>query len=70
MRNVGSLDRLIRIVAGIVLVAAPLLLSASLFANPVAFWISLAVGVVLLGTAALSFCPIYAALGLRTRPRD
>jgi uncharacterized membrane protein len=69
MQNVGSLDRIIRAVLGIALIIAPLLLSASLFAAPWAFWLSIAVGVVLLGTAALSFCPIYAALGLRTRHR-
>lgn len=68
MQNVGSLDRIVRAVLGIVLIAAPLFFPA-LFAASWAFWLSIVVGVVLLGTAAFSFCPIYAALGLRTRNR-
>lgn len=69
MLNLGSPDRVIRTILGIILIAAPLLLSGSLFAASWAFWLSLAVGVILIATAAVGFCPIYAALGLRTRPR-
>jgi hypothetical protein len=69
MKNVGTIDRLIRAVVGILLIAAPLLWPVPLFAAAWAFWLSIAVGVVLLGTAAISFCPIYAALGMRTRAR-
>jgi len=70
MQNVGSIDRIIRAVLGLVLIIAPLALSGSLFANPLAFWISLVAGVVLLATSAISFCPLYAIFGLRTRPRS
>ena len=69
MQNLGALDRVVRVVLGIILIAAPLLLSGSYFAAAWAFWLSIAVGAVLLATAAVSFCPIYAALGLRTRAR-
>ena len=67
----GALDRVVRVILGIILIAAPLLLSGSLFAAAWAFWLSdcVAIGALLLATAAVSFCPIYAALGLRTRAR-
>ena len=69
MPNLGSLDRVIRAVLGVILIAAPWVLSGSLFAASWAFWGSIAVGLILLATAAISFCPIYAVLGLRSRPR-
>jgi hypothetical protein len=68
MTNVGSLDRTLRFALGAVLVAAPLIL-AEAFA-PLGAWrfAVVAAGVVLLGTAAFSFCPAYSLLGLRTCP--
>lgn len=65
MPNVGNIDRIIRAILGIVLVAVPF----------VAGWPTLGVvasvvaGAVLLGTAAFSFCPIYAVLGLSSKRR-
>ena len=59
--NVGSLDKIVRIVAGLVLVVIALLkLDGS------ATLIALAVGVVLIVTAVINFCPLYRILGLRT----
>ena len=59
--NVGSTDRLIRLVAGVVLVGA------GLFAVQGAMqWVLGILGVVLVATGSLRFCPIYAALGLST----
>jgi len=55
--NVGSADRIIRAIAGIVLLALTLTGSIGLWG-----WI----GVVPLVTAFLKFCPAYAFLGLRT----
>lgn len=53
--NIGKMDRIARIVLGIALVAATL-------SGAIGIWGWL--GVVLLGTAAVSFCPLYAALGI------
>ncbi|MFN4212110.1 MAG: DUF2892 domain-containing protein [Devosia sp.] len=64
--NVGTLDRIARLVIGAVLVLLPLLPGIALFANPLWFWASLVVGVVLIGTALVRFCPLYAILGLST----
>jgi hypothetical protein len=65
--NVGSTDRVVRIVVGLALVIAPFVSGLALFANPVAMWVSVIVGAVLLVTAAVGFCPLYRLLGLSTR---
>jgi hypothetical protein len=55
-KNVGLIDRLLRAALGIALIVWVLT------GGPVWAWI----GVVPLATAAVSFCPLYALLGLRT----
>lgn len=69
MRNVGSLDRIIRGLLGLALLVAPFVPALSSWFNPMGMWASIVVGVVLLATSVMSFCPIYFALGLRTRPK-
>jgi len=59
--NVGSIDRVVRVVLGLALVSTFFLLEGPLR------WLGL-VGVVLLLTAAFSFCPLYKMLGLNTSP--
>jgi hypothetical protein len=59
--NVGSIDRVLRIVVGVALLSMLVLVEGN------AKYIGLA-GLVLIGTAIFSFCPIYAVLGLKTRP--
>lgn len=65
--NVGTPDRIARIVVGAVLVLLPFLSGLALFANPVWLWASVIVGAVLIVTALVRFCPLYAILGLSTR---
>lgn len=67
MSNVGTLDRIVRLIMGALLAAAPFLTAFPLWANPIAFWASIIVGAVLIATSAFSFCPIYAALGLSSK---
>jgi hypothetical protein len=67
--NIGSVDRIIRALFGLVLVLAPFVRLA-LFAEPVWLWGSVVVGVVLIATASISFCPLYAPFGLSTRKPD
>ena len=63
MSNLGTLDRIARAIIGLVLIVAPF----------VAGWPTLVlvigaiVGIVLLVTAAVSFCPVYALLGLTSK---
>jgi len=60
--NVGTIDRVVRIVVGVLLIA---------FAIPVGFpstgwnWIGW-IGVVPIITAAVGYCPAYSVLGLST----
>ncbi|MEO8309558.1 MAG: DUF2892 domain-containing protein [Caldimonas sp.] len=58
--NVGNLDRLMRIVVGVVLLA----LTTSGVIGPWGY-----LGLVPLLTGIVAFCPLYAALGIRTTSR-
>jgi len=56
-KNVGSLDKNIRLVIGIVLIIAGFFSS---------LWLGL-VGIILIVTAIMNFCPIWAALKISTK---
>ncbi|MCB2205220.1 DUF2892 domain-containing protein [bacterium] len=58
--NVGSSDRIIRIAAGIILIALFFILDGGLR------YIGL-LGIVILLTAAFNYCPLYTVLGMSTR---
>ena len=63
--NVGSIDRVLRALIGFALIAFAFLGGLAPWG-----WMALlagAAGVILVGTAFMSWCPIYAALGLGTR---
>ena len=59
-KNVGSVDRIIRFILGIILVVLGLIYQTTLA------WIGLIVGVVLLTTAAMNFCPLYTVIKTST----
>ena len=58
-KNVGSIDRILRIVVGLGLISL-------VFVGPQTPWGW--VGIVLLLTAVISFCPLYTLIGIRTCP--
>jgi hypothetical protein len=65
--NIGSADRKLR-----AFVVAPVLVVAGLLVGP-AGWLAIvmyALAAVMLATSAVSFCPLYALLGLRTVPEQ
>ena len=62
-RNMGTADRGIRAVVGIVLLLVFFLAPP---ANPILYWGALVVGIMMLGTAALGWCPPYAIFGIKT----
>ena len=64
--NVGTLDRLLRLVLGVVLIALPFTTEFPLWQSPLAQYGVPAVGAVLALTAAVRFCPLYRLLGLNT----
>ncbi len=55
--NVGSVDRVLRVVAGLVIIGAGIAFRS---------WWGV-IGVILLATAAIGFCPLYTLLGVSTR---
>jgi hypothetical protein len=63
-KNVGGIDRLLRIVVGLALIAA-------FVAYPGASWRwLLLVGIVPLATGLMSSCPLYTLFGWSTCPRS
>ncbi len=64
--NVGSADRIIRIVLAIAFIG----LYATGTVTGTLGLVLLVLGVVFLGTALVRFCPLYALFGLRTCPAD
>jgi hypothetical protein len=55
--NIGGIDKILRIIAGLALIAWVLFAG-----GPVWAW----VGVVLLATGLINFCPVYTLLGINT----
>lgn len=58
-QNVGKTDKIVRIIAGLVLLSLLFVLEGS------ARWIGL-IGIVPLATAAMGFCPLYPLVGMNT----
>jgi hypothetical protein len=61
-KNESTLDRAIRLIAGIALIGLNL---AGILGGPVAIVAWVVAGILLL-TGAIGFCPLYALLGIRT----
>ena len=59
-QNVGGIDRILRIIAGIALLVWGFVLS-----DPMNYWG--AIGIVPLFTGLISWCPVYPILGLSTK---
>ena len=61
--NVGGIDKVLRIVAGIVLLALTFVLRSES-----GLWLWGLIGIVPLATALMGWCPFYPLLGLNTCP--
>ena len=59
MKNVGTIDRVLRIVVGLALISI-------VFIGPQTPWGW--IGVVPLATALIGYCPLYSLLGIKTCP--
>jgi len=64
VRNESNIDRIIRVVIGIVAIVAGAAIGG------VGLAVGVVVGLIMLVTATVGFCPIYSALGLSTAPKD
>jgi hypothetical protein len=61
IKNVGSMDRILRAILGVALLAF------ALFSGSAYAWLGY-VGIIPLITAAMSSCPLYSMLGMSTCP--
>ena len=59
MKNVGTIDRVLRIVVGLALISI-------VFIGPQTPWGW--IGVIPLATALIGYCPLYSVLGIKTCP--
>lgn len=64
--NLGNLDRLVRAILGALLILAPLLNTPGIWSSATFAYGSMAVGLILIATAAFRFCPLYRLLGIST----
>ncbi|MCB1508075.1 MAG: DUF2892 domain-containing protein [Hyphomicrobiaceae bacterium] len=64
--NVGTIDRILRAVIGVVLLLLAFASGLPLFDAPVVKYVAAAVGVVMLIVAATRICPFYSILGIKT----
>ena len=60
--NIGSTERMIRLIAGVVLVLLPFIADLTTACT----WVSMIVGLVLIATGVLRFCPAWAIFGINT----
>ncbi|MEI4234634.1 YgaP family membrane protein [Roseovarius sp. D22-M7] len=67
--NIGTIDRALRALLGLVLLVTALGGLAPVFDAGAVKWIAVAVGAVLLATAGMRICPLYTVLGIRTCKR-
>lgn len=65
-KNLGNFDRIFRAFLGVVLLAAPFVSGFAIFDSTAATAVSVIAGLVMLGTSAIKFCPLYRVFGLRT----
>ncbi len=65
--NVGSTDRMLRIIAGVILIVLPFIMA---FGTPILQYGLPIVGAVLVFTALVRFCPAYTLLGVNTCSRS
>lgn len=66
--NVGSADRIFRIILGLLLISVPFLVEGVTPASLTGIVIFVGAAIMIV-TAAVKFCPIYGLFGLRTRPK-
>ena len=63
VKNMGSIDRTVRLILGLVFIVVAVLQGGL-------FWILGALGVVFFATSAVSSCPLYLPFGLSTRKKS
>lgn len=67
--NIGNIDRVLRALIGVALLTVAFGGLVPALAAGAPKWIAVAVGLVMLATAGMRFCPLYRVVGIRTCPR-
>ncbi|MAY21128.1 MAG: hypothetical protein CL955_10970 [Erythrobacteraceae bacterium] len=67
--NVGSADRMIRLILGVIFAAIPFVVGSIEPASTLGIVSFVAAGIMVV-TATVKFCPIYGIFGLRTSPKS
>ena len=65
-KNEGTIDRIVRVIVGIVLIGAGIYLAAVADQKYMWGWLVAAVGLIPLVTGIIGFCPIYTILKIGT----
>lgn len=65
-KNIGTADRVLRLVLGIILLAAPFVSGLAIFSSSAATIVAVFAGLVMLGTSSMRFCPMYRIFGIQT----
>jgi len=65
--NVGVIDRVVRFLLGVFLLAAPFVFAAPFWSTTVVMFGSVLIGAILLTTGVVGICPLYSLLGKSTR---
>jgi hypothetical protein len=64
--NIGSADRIFRLILGVILLVAPFVSGLATFESSTATLVSVMIGVVMIATSTMKFCPLYPIFGIRT----
>jgi hypothetical protein len=64
--NVGTIDRTARAALGVVLLYLAFFSGLAFFAEPLFKYGAAIIGIIMLATASMKMCPIYAIFGLKT----
>ncbi len=64
--NVGNLDRAVRLVLGVALIAVALLSGWAIFDEVALKYGTIVLGIVMMATATIRFCPLYTVLRVNT----
>lgn len=67
--NVGKVDRVIRMILGIILLIVPFATNWSFAQSTIGMVVCIIIGIVMIATSSMRFCPLYKIFGIQTCQR-
>jgi uncharacterized membrane protein HdeD (DUF308 family) len=64
--NLGSFDRVFRLILGVVLLSAPFFSGLAFYESSAVTIVSVIAGLIMVATSAMKFCPLYRIFGIKT----